>query len=564
MVFVETANLNRLMSDMQKNGNFQQQQLQQLVQFQTLNMIQQQVQAAQQAHQQQKSFQQQSVPVPVPLPSNTTITPVGRQNVQMQMQKQPTNYPRSNVSNKNLPQTLSSTQSRKNLPINTKPSSPSIPPGINPLLNISTVTPKAYAESLASKPSVNLQPSSNITPSLTITRTSSLAGSSQMTKPIGGLINKPAGNVYSGNLTELQRPSIPEAISLTLAANAVLSAKTSQASPSVSLTASNKSNVPASTKYLPITPQKLNIVPQTSVSVQKLSPTSPRTKQTPRKNTNPTKTTASPGTLPTSSQTHVSQINAKSASSQPPATNITSAKQVAVAVSAPSTTINRPKTENIKVEVAKPKLESIQKESTIPMKEVKAPVCKVEEKSPIVPSTPKNQPAPNGSSATKVDKAPSDQSSSTEKPTIEKSVPSSDSGSVKAPVEKETAVTTVQKVSKPDSVNKTVVNNPPSNVPPKSSENKSKQTDSVIDSSKIEESPVPAITKTPLNALSASTSTPGPSETRAKRNRLKTIPYQSPTPEFELVSKISAIEANNLNRNTEEKLTLFYKYVKLI
>lgn len=50
-------------------------------------------------------------------------------------------------------------------------------------------------------------------------------------------------------------------------------------------------------------------------------------------------------------------------------------------------------------------------------------------------------------------------------------------------------------------------------------------------------------------------------EGRVKRNRFKTIPYQSPTPEFELVSKISANEAINAHKKKveDDKLTLFYK-----
>lgn len=53
---------------------------------------------------------------------------------------------------------------------------------------------------------------------------------------------------------------------------------------------------------------------------------------------------------------------------------------------------------------------------------------------------------------------------------------------------------------------------------------------------------------------------------RVKRNRFKTVHYQSPTPEFELVSKISANEAINAHKKKaakaeEDKLTLFYKYV---
>lgn len=73
------------------------------------------------------------------------------------------------------------------------------------------------------------------------------------------------------------------------------------------------------------------------------------------------------------------------------------------------------------------------------------------------------------------------------------------------------------------------------------------------------------VTKTPAakstKAPQTSTPTPNSIEVRAKRNRLKTIPYQSPTPEIELVSKISANEAINAHKKKveEDKLTLFYK-----
>lgn len=62
-------------------------------------------------------------------------------------------------------------------------------------------------------------------------------------------------------------------------------------------------------------------------------------------------------------------------------------------------------------------------------------------------------------------------------------------------------------------------------------------------------------------AVNASISTPSAVDTRVKRNRFKTIPYQSPTPEIELVSKISANEAINAHKKKvdDDKLTLFYK-----
>lgn len=53
--------------------------------------------------------------------------------------------------------------------------------------------------------------------------------------------------------------------------------------------------------------------------------------------------------------------------------------------------------------------------------------------------------------------------------------------------------------------------------------------------------------------------TPSSVDQKVKRNRLRTIPYQSPIPEIELISKLTAIEANNSTKNSEEKLIIFYK-----
>lgn len=528
--------LNRFVNEIQKNGGLaqQQQQLQQLVQFQTLNMLQQQVQAAQVAHQ-QKSFQQQQS---VPLPSNTTITPVGRQNLQ-QMQKQSTNYPRTNVPNKNQPQTLNSPQSRKNLPMTAKPIAPSIPPGINPSLNISTVTPKGYADNLAAKPSINLQATTNITPSLTITKTSSPSSSSQMAKSAGGLVNKPIGSNVGG-LPALPKQLLPEAISMTIAnAAAALSAKTSQA-PSVSLTPANKSS---SIKHLPITPQKLNI-PQSMANIQKLSPTSPRLKQTPRKNTNPIKT--SPGTLPTSA---LPQIDTKPIQS-------TSSGVVAVKPSAPVSSQVKP--EPVKMELSspvKPKVENVQKPLVVPLAESKsvtvAPV-KLESKPTVNPP--------------KIDKISNPQP--IKEPVVQKSSVVADSAK-KSPenvqTEKVSSIKSVPEVK--DSASKVTEDKQPQAGASKPNELKPKDTtNTVVNNNKVPTTPVNK--KTPVAKASTSFSTPVQSsaEVRVKRNRFKTIPYQSPTPEIELVSKISAIEANNSNRkkiannsNQDDKLTLFYR-----
>lgn len=521
-------------------------------------------QAAQQGllHQ-QKTFQQQAVP----LPSNTTITPVGRQNVQL-TQKQPTNYPRSNAVNKNVPQSMSPAQSRnKNAPtLTAKPSIPTIPPGISPSLNISTVAPKGYSDNYAARQAA----AANITPSLTITKTSSPSSSSQMAKSGSGLVNRPIGsNVATANISSLQKPLIPEAISMSLA-NA-LSAKTTQA-PSVSLTPAHKLNVLPTIKSTPMTPQRLNVPPAVA-NIQKLSPTSPRLKQTPRKNMNPIKTSLSPGALPTSVQSVVPRTDMKTETK-----TVSSAVLTNVPVFTGSTaSAMKPVTKN-NVPVAKPLINASPSTNTAQMKQesvkpvVSSPV-KIEsaKKEPIaVKSEPKNdtalnlplkkesEPSPNGSIPPKVQNIP--------KPNIKSETP------VKVPI-------TVESEKKPadNDKNKTIkAVSDTTQVKPVKGETAQKQTSKVADQP-IETKPkelkeavksnnkapsTPVNTKTPVSKANvASTSTPVPSsvEVRAKRNRLKTIPYQSPTPEIELVSKISAIEASNLNRNTEEKLTLFYK-----
>lgn len=55
-------------------------------------------------------------------------------------------------------------------------------------------------------------------------------------------------------------------------------------------------------------------------------------------------------------------------------------------------------------------------------------------------------------------------------------------------------------------------------------------------------------------------SEPKTAEQRVKRNRLRTIPYQSPIPEIDLINKLTAIESNRSSpRNADDKLILFYK-----
>lgn len=53
--------------------------------------------------------------------------------------------------------------------------------------------------------------------------------------------------------------------------------------------------------------------------------------------------------------------------------------------------------------------------------------------------------------------------------------------------------------------------------------------------------------------------TPSSVEQKVKRNRLKTQKFESPIPEIELISKLTANEANNSSKNSEDKLIIFYK-----
>lgn len=95
-------------------------------------------------------------------------------------------------------------------------------------------------------------------------------------------------------------------------------------------------------------------------------------------------------------------------------------------------------------------------------------------------------------------------------------------------------------------------------------ESSAKQIASKVKETKERAEPVTkvmAAVKTPK--VVPSTSIPSSVDVKVKRNRFKTVHYQSPTPEFELVSKISANEAINAHKKKakgdDDKLTLFYK-----
>lgn len=75
-------------------------------------------------------------------------------------------------------------------------------------------------------------------------------------------------------------------------------------------------------------------------------------------------------------------------------------------------------------------------------------------------------------------------------------------------------------------------------------------------SPKLETSDSPKTPKSTTEGKPANQKSPG-SAGKAKRNRIKTQPYQCPLPEVELVSKISVTTPKT--KNSEDKLIIFYK-----
>ncbi|XP_031636656.1 transcriptional regulator of filamentous growth FLO8-like isoform X2 [Contarinia nasturtii] len=579
--------LNRIVSDIlnDKNGGnvaAQQTQLQHIVQLQALtNMMQLQQQAAKSFQQQQQQQQQQSVP----LPTNTTITPVARSNMQS-MSKQPVNYPRSNAQNKNLAQNpLSSSpmQSRKSFPNAPKSTVPPMQSGLVATpLNISSSSSKStlpqmpsamtsagnkgYADLLAASLN-NSQASMNITPSLTITKTNSPSGS--YVKNSNQMPNRPVSSPSS------QKSFLPEAISMSLG-NVPLSVKTSHP-PSVTVTPTNKPTVSPTSKPIPNTPLKLNS-PQNVPGLQKLSPTSPRTKQTPRKNTNPIRTTSLSPATQTSSQTAVPHIDVKSAMPQPtiPINPSVSISPSAVKVTSPNAnstkpavTAAKPPTLNV-VPTTPPKGNisiSVAPATHAPTKPVQStPVSNstnVDAKQSVsTPKTSNVQPVKIEVKAEKTEKVDSIkveniktektiETVKTEKP-LSTSV--SSAGSTNQQQNKAIESKSKQNASQNDSLTQ-------------SSTNQSETTKETDKKEAIKAKPSIKMTidKSTKSSQPATPVALTPIGSKIKRNRFKTIPYQSPTPEIELVSKISAAEAINAHKkktktkNGEDKLTLFYK-----
>lgn len=81
-----------------------------------------------------------------------------------------------------------------------------------------------------------------------------------------------------------------------------------------------------------------------------------------------------------------------------------------------------------------------------------------------------------------------------------------------------------------------------------------------VDAGSVKKSPAPVAKSTPVAPkIAPKPATPSSVDQKVKRNRLRTIPYQSPIPEIELISKLTANEANNSTKNSEDKLIIFYK-----
>lgn len=319
-----------------------------------------------------------------------------------------------------------------------------------------------------------------------------------------------------------------------------------------------------------------------------MSPTSPRTKQTPRKNTNPIRTTSLSPATQTSSQSAVPHIDAKSA--------------------VPHVAVTTPPSVSISPSSVKPTISSLNAMTQAKPSSVN-----------VVPSTPPKASVPPAlvaavlqASTKPVQSMPvSNLNAANAKPKVippKIELTLSDIKPVKVEDTKTVAEVRVQKIEKVETVKtesikveKTVdaiktektpvvrAVTAPATPQIKLAESKIKQNESqsaTITQSNTNQSEVKAkdnnkevttaaksstdqTNKTPVaklaRVLQPATPIPSSADARAKRNRFKTIPYQSPTPEIELVSKISANEAINAYKKKakiekdDDKLTLFYK-----
>lgn len=330
-------------------------------------------------------------------------------------------------------------------------------------------------------------------------------------------------------------------------------------------------------------------MPPNVPGLQKLSPTSPRTKQTPRKNTNPIRTTSLSPATQTSSQIAVPPIDTKVTNLSVSNIPLTPKPPVASQTVANASSIKPPIVNVVpptppKANITAPSVAT--SAATPPKPTQSTPASNSSAASPKPPSvTPKTEtiPAPTipNVAPQKVAKTECLKSSEVKSETSEKAIkPENTAQPVSAEkVSVSPSTKAPATVSNKQTESKTKPNasqNAPA--PSNTNQNASKANESTVSSGAKPvadpgtKTPVAKVTKaTPATPAtpSSSTSTPAPvlnsAETRVKRNRLKTIPYQSPTPEIELVSKISANEAMNAHKKKkmakidEDKLTLFYK-----
>lgn len=504
--------LSRMVNDLQKsaqqsNGNLNQslpttQQLQQLVQLQSqpaaaiINMLQQ----AQAAHQ-QKPFQQ-------PLPANTTITPVSRQNILPSTnQSKPVNYPQSKAAQQTKQQSQQSAvlaQVRRNAHITPKPPA-IISNATNPLI--------ATASQASLKVTGNVLPLKLPTAvGITANKPSAINKPAAVASTLANVLISKAAN----NTVGLKKVS--DSVSTTLPLTVKTSPTPSSQGANILNTANKQTVSPKSTILATAaSPTKLLAIP---VAPQKLSPSvrapvSPRTKQTPRKNSNPIKTTPP-------SSTSVAN-NAVSS----PVSTITSSAALAPTIS-PSNAIVSSSTILTIAPASTPvtaiTVSNIAKTSTVSTASIVTTPVKV---SAVV------SPSKDKTSTVNVKPTATASITSTPKKTPE-SNPKSKSDSV---------------VVQPKATTKQIENEPNANKAKKSLPEKSPSTPKVD----VRENTKIVITPAPVPSNSAKI------DQKIKRIRLKTIPYQSPIPEIELISKLTAIEANNSSKNVEDKLILFYK-----
>lgn len=322
---------------------------------------------------------------------------------------------------------------------------------------------------------------------------------------------------------------------------------------------------------------KQTLTPPNIPGLQKLSPTSPRTKQTPRKNTNPIRTTSLSQATHTSSQTAVPQIDAKVTSplvSNSPSTQKPVVASVMVAsvssIKPPSVNVVPPTPPKANLTAANVAATTVAPNTLKPVQ--LTPACNssvASSKSSAVTPKTESIPAALIAASPKLEKS-ENLMNQIKSETPEKGKTTVEIVKVEKPTNSSTAAVTgtaskkqAESKNKPNASQNAPLSNNANQSVSKEKNNKEPTTSSAAKSTtdQVAKTPVPkAVKATPSTPIPAQ----GSAEIKVKRNRLKTIPYQSPTPEIELVSKISANEAMNAHKKKmqkvdEDKLTLFYK-----